>query len=144
MATQGEFIQPDLVLGLNAGLHEQPLSHTAANTWLPTLRLLVDKSIPAVFTSFTHGAHLVRRVRVVCVSCARCVVYQRFACVSLWCVAEEWQKDAEVARRAQAKITRPGQPNPWRSLQPLQEMEAANTFFYLNHIMWAFEGRQPQ
>jgi hypothetical protein len=37
----------------------------------------------------------------------------------------------------------PGQPNPWRSLQLLQEMEVTNIFFYLNHIMWAFEGCQP-
>lgn len=109
-ATLGKFTQPDLVLGLNVGLHEQPFSHMTANTWLPTLQLLVDKSIPTVFTSFTH---------------------------------EEWEKDTEVAWRAWAKITLPGQPNPWRSLQPLQEMEVTNTFFYLNHIMWAFEGCQP-
>lgn len=69
-ATLGKFTQPDLVLGLNVGLHEQPFSHMTANTWLPTLQLLVDKSIPTVFTSFTHGAHLVHCVHVACMSCA--------------------------------------------------------------------------
>jgi hypothetical protein len=47
-----------------------------------------------------------------------------------------------LAERAHARITTRGHSNPWRSLQPLQEMEAINSFFYLNHVMWSFAGRQ--
>jgi mitochondrial splicing suppressor protein 51 len=48
-ASQHSYVPPSLVVAFNSGLHE------ATRQWSPTVKLLVEKKLPCVFTSYNSG-----------------------------------------------------------------------------------------
>lgn len=47
------FVKPDLVVGFNAGIHEQGLT-SAAETWAPSVRMLAQQNCPFITTCYTQ------------------------------------------------------------------------------------------